>query len=211
MSFISMKFAVFVLIVLLVYYVVPKKWQWCVLLAASYYFYLCTGWKNACFILFTTITTYLAALWMSDKSEKQKEYIKQNKEILSKEEKKAYKSAVKKKQKRMLFLCLFINFGILLFLKYANWSISYINLFRLHFFHNTDFIGFLDLFLPLGISFYTFQSMGYLIDIYYGKYPAERNPFRFALYVSFFPQIIQGPISRFGELAPELYKTVIFN
>ena len=70
---------------------------------------------------------------------------------------------------------------------------------------------FLNLLLPLGISFYTFQSMGYLIDIYYGRYKAEQNIFRFALFVSYFPQIIQGPISRFKDLSAELYKGADFD
>ncbi len=61
------------------------------------------------------------------------------------------------------------------------------------------------LLLPLGISFYTFQSMGYLIDVYRGKYAPDRNPFRFALFVSFFPQILQGPIGRYDRLASQLY------
>lgn len=211
MSFISAQFVVFVFCALLVFYLVPKKWQWCVLLVASYYFYLCTGLRNLYFILTTTISTYLFARLIAKETDKQKDYLKQHKESLTKEEKKSYKAAVKKKQRWLLLACLLLNFGILFFLKYANFSISYINLFRLHFFHNTNFVGFLDLFLPLGISFYTFQSMGYLIDIYYAKYDAEKNPFRFALYVSFFPQIIQGPISRFGALAPELYKETAFD
>ncbi len=211
MSFISAQFVVFVFCTLLVFYLVPKRLQWYVLLVASYYFYLCTGFRNLCFILITTISTYLFARFIAKETDKQKDYLKQNKESLTKEEKKRYKAIVKKKQRGLLIVCLLLNFGILLFLKYANWSISYINLFRLHFFHNTNFISFLDLFLPLGISFYTFQSMGYLIDIYYGKYDAEKNPFRFALYVSFFPQIIQGPISRFGTLAPALYQETTFD
>ena len=70
---------------------------------------------------------------------------------------------------------------------------------------------FKNIILPLGISFYMFQTMGYLIDIYYGKYEREHNFLKFALFVSFFPQIVQGPISRFGELAPELYKETAFD
>ncbi len=69
----------------------------------------------------------------------------------------------------------------------------------------------LDLLLPLGISFYTFQSMGYLIDVYNGKYKAEKNLFKFALFISFFPQIVQGPINRFDKLSEQLYKTHRFD
>ncbi|MCR4656304.1 MAG: MBOAT family protein [Lachnospiraceae bacterium] len=211
MSFITLRFAGFVIIAVLLYYVVPRKWQWVVLLAASWYFYLCTGITRIFYILFTTASTFYTALLLEKRNIKQKAYIKDNKDTLSKEEKKEYKAAVKKKQKRLLFLCLLINFSILAFFKYADLFIAYFNLFRLNHFGNTDFVPFLNLLLPLGISFYTFQSMGYLIDIYYGKYDAEHNFFRFALYVSYFPQIIQGPISRFGELAPELYRSADFD
>ncbi len=211
MSFISLKFAAFVILCLLVYYAVPKKWQWVVLLAASWYFYLLTGINRIFSILFTTASTYFFALLLEKGNLIQKAYLKDNKDRLSKDEKKEYKAAMKKKQKWLLFICLFLNFSILVWFKYANLAIAYLNLFRLNRFGNTDFIPFFNLILPLGISFYTFQSMGYLIDIYYGKYGAEHNFFRFALYVSYFPQIIQGPISRFGELSKELYRPVDFD
>ena len=206
MSFISLGFSLFVIVTLLVYYIVPKKLQWIVLLIASYVFYLFTGVRYLGYILFTTITTYAAALLIEDEAEKQRAYLKENKETITKEEKKEYKATVKRKQKWLLFCCLLLNFGILLYLKYVDLSIAYINLFRLEHFGRTDFIPFKNPLLPLGISFYTFQAMGYLIDIYYGRYEASKSIFRFALYVSFFPQIIQGPISRFNELMPEFYK-----
>ncbi len=211
MSFISIDFALFVAITLLVYYCFPKKYRWVVLLAASYVFYSFTGFANFAYILTTTVTAYFGAALIEKRGAEQKKYLNDNKETLTKEEKKAYKAVIKKKQKLILTLCLVLNFGILLYLKYVDWSIAYINLFRLHYFGRTDFIPFKNLLLPLGISFYTFQTMGYLIDIYYGKYEREHNFFKFALYVSFFPQIIQGPISRFGELARELYKEVDFD
>ncbi|MBQ7562396.1 MAG: MBOAT family protein [Lachnospiraceae bacterium] len=211
MSFISLRFAGFVIIALLVYYALPKRWQWCVLLAASYYFYLCTGIKRVLFLLFTTITTWGFALLIEKRLLLQKDYLKEHKDSLSKDERKAYKALEKKKQRWLLFLCLFLNFGILIFLKYADFCIAYWNLFRLRAFGDMEFVPFLNLLLPLGISFYTFQSMGYLIDIYYGRCSAERNIFRFALYVSYFPQIIQGPISRFKELSAELYRGADFD
>ena len=211
MSFISLKFAGFVIICLLLYYAVPKRWQWCVLLAASYYFYLLTGITRVFSILFTTVSTYFCAILLERRNLEQKAYLKENKEQLSRDAKKEYKAAMKRKQKWLLFLCLLFNFSILIYFKYANLAIAYFNLFRLSWFGNTNFVPFLDLILPLGISFYTFQSMGYLIDIYYGKYEAEHNFLKFALYVSYFPQIIQGPISRFGELAPFLYRSVNFD
>ncbi|MCR5000474.1 MAG: MBOAT family protein [Lachnospiraceae bacterium] len=211
MSFISITFALFVACVLAVYYIFPKKIRWVVLLVASYVFYTWTGFDNIAYILITTVSAYICAMLIEKRSAEQKKYLSENKESLTKEEKKAYKAGVKKKQKLILAAGLLINFGILVYLKYADWAIAYINLFRLNRFGRTDFIPFKNYVIPLGISFYTFQTMGYLIDIYYGKYERECNFFKFALFTSFFPQIIQGPISRFGELAPELYKEVTFD
>ena len=211
MSFISITFALFVTCVLAVYYIIPKKIRWVVLLIASYVFYTWTGFDNLAYILITTVSAYVCALFIEKRSTEQKKYLSGNKETLTKEEKKAYKVGVKKKQKLILTAGLLLNFGILVYLKYADWAIAYINLFRLSRFGRTDFIPFRNYIIPLGISFYTFQTMGYLIDIYYGKYERERNFFKFALFTSFFPQIVQGPISRFGDMAPELFKEVTFD
>ncbi len=211
MSFISITFALFVVCALAVYYIIPKKIRWVVLLIASYVFYTWTGFDNLAYILITTVSAYVCAMLIEKRSAEQKKYLSENKESLTKEEKKAYKAGVKKKQKLILASGLLLNFGILVYLKYADWAIAYINLFRLTRFGRTDFIPFKNYIIPLGISFYTFQTMGYLIDIYYGKYERERNFFKFALFTSFFPQIVQGPISRFGDLAPELFKEVTFD
>ncbi|MBR5406330.1 MAG: MBOAT family protein [Lachnospiraceae bacterium] len=211
MSFISIDFALFAIAVLVLYYCFPKKYRWVILLIASYVFYGMTGIENFAYILVTTVSAYICAWLIENRGTKQKIYLSENKDKLTKEEKKSYKASVKKKQKLILTVCLILNFGILLYLKYVDWSIAYINLFRLTYFGRIDFIPFKNLLLPLGISFYTFQTMGYLIDIYYGKYERERNFFRFALFVSFFPQIIQGPISRYSSLAGELFKEVLFD
>ena len=206
MSFISMDFAFFVILWLAVYYIVPKRFRWVVLLVAGYVFYGYNSFGDLIYILITTVSAFICAALIENKTRSLDAYIKENKDTLSKEQKKEYKAKIKRSQKMILIFGLVLNFGILAYLKYANISIAYINFYRLKWFGTTDFIPFIRLLLPLGISFYTFQTMGYLIDIYYGKYEREHNFFRFALYVSFFPQIIQGPISRFGQLAPELYK-----
>ena len=118
---------------------------------------------------------------------------------LTPEQKKAVKARFKRNKKWIAAAALLINFGILAVLKYRNFAVGNINqLF------GTDFaLG--KLILPLGISFYTFQSMGYLIDVYRGKYAPDHNLFRFALFVSFFPQILQGPIGRYDRLASQLF------
>lgn len=118
---------------------------------------------------------------------------------LTPEQKKTVKARFKRNKKWIAAAALLINFGILAVLKYRNFAVGNINqLF------GTDFaLG--KLILPLGISFYTFQSMGYLIDVYRGKYAPDHNLFRFALFVSFFPQILQGPIGRYDRLASQLF------
>lgn len=206
MSFTSLVFALFVIAGLVVYYVTPKRFRYIVLLLLSYAFYIITCKQYVVYIVVTTVSTYFAALKISRIAKGQKEYLKQNKEILSKEEKKQYKSGMKSRQRLTLVLSLLFNFGILGFLKYANFMIANINWAKLSLFHSTNYISFVNLVLPLGISFYTFQSMGYVIDVYYGKHEAEENFFKVALYVSFFPQIIQGPISRFNELSVTLFE-----
>ena len=211
MSFVSIDFALFVTLALVLFYAVPKKFQWIVLLVASYAFYAQSGAGDLIYIAVTTVSSFVCAYLIEQKGKDLNTYLQDNKDILSKEEKKTLKAGAKKKQKIILVIGLVLNFGILAYLKYANISIAYINLYRLTWFSKTDFIPFIRIMLPLGISFYTFQTMGYLIDIYYGKYEREHNFFRFALYVSFFPQIVQGPISRFGQLAPTLYGEKTFD
>jgi len=206
MSFTSFDFLYFVAIFLILYYVLPKKARYLVLLAASYAFYIITCKGYVVYILLTTVTTYFSAVKISALAAVQKDYLKENKESLSKEDKKNYKAKIKKQQKLFLVSALVFNFGILAVLKYADFLFQNINLFKLHVFGSTNFLPMLNLVLPLGISFYIFQSMGYVIDIYYGKYEAEKNFLKVALFVSFFPQIVQGPISRFNELAPSLFE-----
>lgn len=99
----------------------------------------------------------------------------------------------------MVALAVILNIGMLFFFKYWNSIASLVNQAT-----HTEKLPILDLLLPLGISFYIFQSIGYVIDVYRGQYEAEKNPFRFALFVSFFPQMVQGPISRFGSLGKQL-------
>lgn len=206
MSFVSFAFVWFILTSLLLYYVFPKKYRYVVLLLLSYAFYVITCGKYVLYILFTTVTTYFAAILLDKNATVTKAYVKENKETLSKEEKKIYKAKMKGKAKLILIFALVSNFGILVFLKYANFFIANLNLLKLTVTGSTNFISLLNLVQPLGISFYTFQSMGYLIDLYYGKYQAEKNPLKVALYTSFFPQIIQGPISRFNELSATLFE-----
>lgn len=203
MFFTSYEFLGFAAILFLLYYLIPKKYQWQLLLAASYIFYLIAGAEYIIYILITTFTTYFAALKIEQNAKKQSVYLKEHKEEMSKEEKHVYKAGCKRVRIRWIAACIVINIGILAVLKYTNFFISNVNGI-LGVCGSTKHLSFVTLALPMGISFYTFQAVGYLIDVYRGAVPAEKNPFKFALFISFFPQLIQGPISRFGELSKQL-------
>lgn len=204
MLFTSYEFIGFLLIVFVLYYLCPGKHQWKLLLAASYVFYFLADPVYLLYILTTTVTIYLGACRMERIGEEQKDYLKAHKAELSKEEKKEYKAGMKKKQWRVLLAALLFNLGILAVVKYTNFAISNING-LLHLFGKPGQLDFWDIALPMGISFYTFQALGYLIDVYRGVVSAEKNPFKLALFISFFPQLVQGPISRFADLSETLF------
>lgn len=204
MLFTSYSFLLFLLILFILYYVIPKRFQWMLLLVAGYFYYAMADIRYLIFIGITTVTTYLAGVFIDDTRNKTEAYLKENKETLAKEERKTRKASMKKRTGRILLACMLCNFGILAVMKYTNFTIANINT-VLSWFHSATELKKVDLLVPLGISFYTFQSMGYIIDVYRGKTAACRNLFKFALFVSFFPQLIQGPISRYDDLAATLY------
>ena len=205
-TYTSLNFIFFVLATMLVYFLFPlKKYKWTVLLAASMFFYAVAGYKFAAFILITTLSTYLIALWLSRISRNAKALLKEKKKEWDREQKKAYKNRIKVQKRLVMTLALVINFGVLAFLKYYNFFAGSLNDLLGTF--GTDFsVPTLTLFLPLGISFYTFQSMGYIVDVYREKTEAQRNPAKLLLFVSFFPQIVQGPISIYDQLAHQLFE-----
>lgn len=201
MSYTTLAFALFVCITVAVYFLLSaKKYQWVVLLAASYFFYCFAAYRYVFFIIFSTITIWLAGLYLEKTVAKQKAELKAHKSEWNREQKKAWKKKMQSRMAAVLAVTLIINFGILGFLKYYNFLAGGFNqLF------GGETLPILTLFLPLGISFYTFQATGYLIDVYRGTVHAEKNPAKFALFISFFPQIIQGPISQFGQLGEQLF------
>lgn len=205
MLFTSYEFIGFLVVLFILYYLVPKKAQWVLLLLGSYVFYYLSGPSYLIYILAVTLVVYLCARKIESLRSAQEEYISAHKAELSKEERKAYKESVKKKQKVFFLIGLLAGLFILGFIKYTNFVISNING-VMNAFGSGKSLSFLNLALPMGISFYTFQSLGYLIDVKRGTIRAEKNPFKFALFVSFFPQLIQGPISRFSDLSKSLYE-----
>lgn len=206
MGIISIEFFAFTVAAILIYYLFPiKKYQWAVLLTASYVYYILNCNKYVVYMLVTTVTTYFGAMLVEKVALRGKEYLRQNKESLTKESKKEIKAKTQKKKRLALASVLIFNFGILAFLKYFGFCADVV-----HSLLGAVGISFtepkLSLVVPLGISFYTFQSMGYVIDVYRGKVAAERNFGKLALFVSFFPQIVQGPIGIYSDLAHQLYE-----
>lgn len=210
MSFTSYEFILAVAVVIFGYYLIPKRFQWMYLLGASYLLYFSAGPTYLIYISVTTLATYLAARRIDRLSKEKTEYLKVNKEALDKEGKKAYKESVKKRQRVALYLSLAVSLGLLVVMKYTNFLLENVNGI-IHAVSNMEPLSYMDIILPLGISFYTFQSVGYLIDVYNEKYEAQTNYGKFALFVGFFPQLSQGPISRYDYLSKTLYSEHYFD
>ena len=202
MSISSIYFIIFVAITCILYFIFPKKARWVVLLVSSYIYYALASSKLIAFILTTTLTIYLAALVLGKIEENTKNRCKT---IDDKTMKKEIKHKAKTKKKWVIAITVLINFGILAFLKYYNFIAGNLNsLFEL--LHFGVEIPFKKLILPIGISYYTLQAVSYVIDVYRNKCLPDKNLGRVALFVSFFPQILQGPIGRYGDLANQLYE-----
>ena len=180
MVFNSFAFLIFFPIVLLLYFALPKKLSWILLLLASYYFYISWNVELIYLIVFTTLISWLSAMLIE---RTQKQLIR----------------------KLFLVLTLVTSLGVLFFYKYFNFlSDSVVEALKPFGIGADPFH--LDLILPVGISFYTFQTLSYVIDVYREDIKTERNFFFYALYVSFFPQLVAGPIERPDNLIPQLHK-----
>ena len=216
MAFFSWQFILFLTVSLAVYYIVPGRFRWLVLLASSAWYYVVGGGLKSCvYVLVTVITTYLGAVIIDNMQRKVDEQLKgRSTEAgtvkLSREEKKQVKALGQKKKKRVMVLVLLINFGILIVLKYGFFVSTNLNG-LLERFHTSGRLPEVSFLIPLGLSFYTFQTMGYLIDVYRGKYSAERNILRLCLFTTYFPSVLQGPINRFDDLAKQLYEPHTFD
>ena len=205
MNFVSFNFLVFLLAVIILYYALPKKVQWIVLLSANYVFYLLSGIEQAAFIIFTTLLTFFAALLMQKYWDEHAAFMAENKESMSREEKKAAKAAVNKKVHRIQVITVLISLIILASCKYLGFAVENLNsLFAV--FRWDISIPLTNIIVPLGISFYTFQSLSYVLDIGRNKYPAERHLGYYAVFVSFFPTVVQGPICNFQEVGMQFKK-----
>lgn len=200
MSFTSLNFLLFVALAVIIYFLVPLKHRWLVLLTASYAFYLISSPESFIFMLITTVSTFYGGLAMGKCDEQMEEKVRAAGDSLDRAGKKALKAEAKAKKKRLMILILVFNFAILAFMKYFR-----VYLKTLSEIFDAEWLRFnAGILIPLGISFYTFQAMSYIIDLNRGKYKPDKNLFKFALFVSWFPLIVQGPISRYDQLAMQL-------
>jgi alginate O-acetyltransferase complex protein AlgI len=180
MLFNSLDFLLFFPIVIGLYFALPYRFRWMMLLAASYYFYMCWKVEYIVLIIVSTLIDYYASLQMS-------------------------KLPDKKGRKKFLILSLVSNLGILFFFKYFNFFNDSVQqtFDAFNIFYDAPVF---DVLLPVGISFYTFQTLSYTIDVYKGDTKAEKHLGIFALYVSFWPQLVAGPIERSNRLLPQFYR-----
>lgn len=195
MEITSLVFLAFVGLSCLIYYVVPKKIQWCVLLVASLLFYISSSALLTIYMLATTGIVYAGARVI----QKNKDLFSIKKKELSKEERKIFKAKNKKKQKTLVALFSISVIAILVFLKYCNFLGGIANTIA-GIFTSNNLIPEFSILLPLGISYYTLMSVSYIVDVYRGLIVAEKNPFRVLLYVSYFPHIVEGPFDKYKDL-----------
>ncbi len=220
MLFTSYAFIGFLFLLVALYYVLPKKAQWPLLLLGSYVFYYFAGWKFLFYILAVTLITYVAGLLISRNKKSADARFSEMKELdksgsaspedVGKEARKKFKEKEKSRRRRIMAIGITLALLILAVVKYTNFTIYNINGI-LSAFHAPKRINFLTIALPTGISFYTFQAVSYVIDVYRDRHEAQTNFFKYALFVSFFPQLVQGPISRYGDLSKELYSPHSFS
>ncbi|NLI53324.1 MAG: MBOAT family protein [Clostridiales bacterium] len=189
MLFNSLPYAIFLVVVFALHWLLPNRFRWIMLLIASYYFYMSWNPELIVLIVLTTLVSYSCALLIE-----------------------RYRGSDDKPshlQKLFLILALVICLGTLFFFKYFDFfSDSVTAILRSLSLPVHELT--LKLILPVGISFYTFQTLSYVIDVYHGKVPAERHLGIYALYVSFFPQLVAGPIERPQNLIPQIRRERTF-
>lgn len=193
MLFNSLQFLIFFPLVVLIYFILPKKVKQFWLLFASYYFYMCWNAKYAILILFSTAVTYASGL------------------LLEKIKHSGWDNARRGRfMKGTVAVSFALNLAVLFYFKYINFAFDTVEkAFRI--LHIELNVPVFDIILPVGISFYTFQALSYTMDVYRDEIYAEKNFFRYALFVSFFPQLVAGPIERSKNLLKQLAEPKAFH
>jgi len=207
MSYQSIQFVLFFAVVLVFYYVLPRKFQGYILLIANLTFYCIAGLKYLPFLLITLITSYASALAIGNIYKSSDALLENAKDST---EKKAIRADAKRRAKSVLIIALIIALGLLIVCKYSKFILRNIAAITGDSSALDGFLG-LNLILPLGISFYTFMAVGYVLDVFWKRYPAEINLIRYTAFLTYFPHIAQGPIDRYNEFLPQFKGGVAFD
>ena len=199
MTITSFTFLGFVLATLIVYRSFPVKKQWWVLLAASIIFYLSFSIGGIFVMIGTSLLTYFSGIMVQKQKDKHYAWLKENKKNADKETRKAKKAFYQKRQKLIVAGTVAVTIGILFICKYYGVLAT-----RFNGLFNTSLWTAENILLPLGISYYSLQLIGYLVDVNRDIIPAERNPLKVILYGGFFLSIMQGPFNRYNDLMPQI-------
>ena len=187
MLFNSVDFLVFFPIVTLIYFLIPHKIRYLWLLVCSYYFYMCWNAMYALLLFASTMITWVSGLAIAAAAKKETE------------------DPTRLRSRGIVAISLILNLTLLFFFKYSNFVIENLNS-LLAYTGVSLRVPKLDLLLPVGISFYIFQALSYTIDVYRGDVQVEKNPLRYMVFVSFFPQLVAGPIERSSRLLGQFYE-----
>lgn len=206
MTYTSYKYLLFVGALVFLYYIIPnkfKKFQWVLLLIANYIFYYLNGVPQIIFIVASTALTYGSTMLMQKLRNDNNARVLALGEDVTREQKREFKKQTQAKIKKVQVATIALHLIVLAVVKYTNVTITNANTILDAFKVGWD-IPHVSMIVPLGISFYTFASLSYILDVARGKYEPERNFFKVALFVSYFPNIVQGPICRFDEVGTQL-------
>lgn len=206
MSYQSLQFILFAGIVLLVYYGVKSKYQKHVVLLANLAFYLCGGVEYLPFIAVTVLATFFTGRQMGRIYQKTDADLKSCADAA---EKKQLRARAKVQAKRALMIGMAVTIGLLAVCKYTGFVVQNLN--ALLSALKVPQIPTFRMILPLGISYYSFMALSYVLDVYWKRYPAEENFLLYAAYLSYFPHVVQGPIDRFNEFKAQLEPGIPFS
>ncbi len=202
MLFTSIEFIIFLCITISLYFMFPLNKRWIILLIASCAFYCIAGIKFIPFMAVTSFTTYFAALLIDRKYCELDKKLEEDDDGNGREE--LLKDRCESSCKKILIITILVSLGLLSYTKFTNMIIDSLQGMINRFGVQTIQLSPVSIIVPLGISYYTFSTIGYVMDVYWREYRAERNILKYLLFVLYFPHILQGPFARYNRLAHQL-------
>jgi len=206
MDITTLLFFVFVALLAIVYYVVPNKCKWIVLLFGSIIFFVSNSALLTILMILSTIIVFFGGIYI----QKLKNEFNFKKKELNRTERKALKSQYIHKQNIILTICITLVISLLVFTKYINMVGGLFNS-LLGVFGVNSLIPTFNILVPIGISYYTLMSISYIVDVKRGSITAEQNPFKLLLFISYFPHIVEGPFDRYNDLSEQFGSPKTFN